>query len=239
MNDARLWLTAVALIVLVLGAATSQARAAELDDAKIFIEINATDGDAGIQIFLDGEGWDQMKVFDPDGNEILDVEGKGSVGIQGITELALESAEPSFDEQPLEDLLALFPEGEYLFRGQTTEGETLTGEAELTHNLPMGPVQVFPIDGEEVEIDDLKLEWQLVADPPGSEIVGYEIVVERDEDPVKVFKADVSPTTTSITVPEEFLESGTPYKWEVLAVEASDNQTISEAEFETEDDDDD
>ena len=33
----------------------AQAQAIRLSEAAIFIEINATDGDAGIQIFLDGE----------------------------------------------------------------------------------------------------------------------------------------------------------------------------------------
>jgi hypothetical protein len=35
-------------------------------------------------------------------------------------------------------------------------------------------------------------------------------------------------------VPEEFLEDGTEYKFEVLAIEASGNQTITEGAFETE-----
>jgi hypothetical protein len=34
-------------------------------------------------------------------------------------------------------------------------------------------------------------------------------------------------------VPPEFMASGTAYKFEVLAIEASGNQTISEREFET------
>ena len=29
-----------------------------LDAARIFIEVNATDEDSGLQIFLDGEGWE-------------------------------------------------------------------------------------------------------------------------------------------------------------------------------------
>jgi len=208
--------------------------ARRLADAEIFIEINATDGDAGIHLFLDGEGWDRMRVFDPDGQQILDFAGHGSVGIQGITELAFESAEPSFEEQPLEDFLALFPEGIYRFEGTTTEGKLLRGRARLTHAIPEAPVLLSPADGEVVDTENAVFEWALVPDPPGSEIVGYEVIVIAEEPPLGEFSAEVSPTTTSITAPAGFMVSGSVYKWEVLAIEASGNQTISEAEFETE-----
>ena len=226
--------------VLISGLAAPNSWALELDAAMIRIEINDTDGDAGIQIFLDGEGWERMKVFDPDGNKILNVRAEASVAIQGITELFFESAEPSFDEQPLEDLLALFPEGEYRFRGRTTEGERLRGTATLTHALPAGPVLGTPIEGDDsVDPEETVLEWQPVADPPGSQIVGYQAIVEREEGNLRVFSADLGESTTSVTVPPEFMEPGTAYKFEVLAIEASGNQTISEREFETESEDDD
>ena len=45
-------------------------------DAKIIIEINSTDGDSGIQIFLDGEGWDFVDIISPDGTTIFDVMGR-------------------------------------------------------------------------------------------------------------------------------------------------------------------
>ena len=45
----------------------------EFDEAKIIIEVNATDGDAGIQIFMDGEGWSQMTVTDPSGRRQLEL----------------------------------------------------------------------------------------------------------------------------------------------------------------------
>ena len=224
--------TTVAMILLVVAALAAPAEAKRLDETAIYIEINDTDGDAGIQIFLDGEGWDVMQVFDPDGNEVMSVLGEGGVGTQGITELVLESAEPSFDEQPLEELLALFPEGLYRFRGMTTEGRRLKGKARLTHDLPGAPVQVFPVD-DDVDPDDAVFEWEAVADPPGSEIVGYHVVVECEEPDLLVFTADVGPGVTSITVPPEFLgqEDMDECKWEVLAIEESGNQTISEAEF--------
>ncbi len=65
-------------------------------------------------------------------------------------------------------------------------------------------------------------------------IVGYEVVVERETGSLRVFSAEVGPETTRVTVPPEFMQPGTEYKFEVLAIEASGNQTISEREFETE-----
>jgi hypothetical protein len=228
----------VAVVALILGVAIPEGRAAvQLDDAAIYIEINDSDGDAGIQIFLDGEGWNSMEVFDPNGNSILYVtaEADGSVGTQGITELFFESAEPSFDEQPLEDLLDLFPEGNYRLEGTTTEGDTLKGKAKLTHDLPDAPVLVSPAeDAEDVDPEETVIEWELVADPPGSMIVGYEVVVERETGSLRVFSVDLGPEATSVTVPPEFMEPDTAYKFEVLAIEKSGNQTISEREFETE-----
>ena len=123
---------------------------------------------------------------------------------QGITELFLESAEPSFDEQPLDEFLALFPEGVYRFRGRTTDGRPLKAKAFLTHALPDVPLLIFP-DDEKVDPEEAEFSWMLVPDPAGSEIIGYHIVVECEE-----------------------------CKWEVLAIEESGNRTISEAEIEIE-----
>ncbi|MCA9811124.1 MAG: 2OG-Fe(II) oxygenase family protein, partial [Candidatus Dadabacteria bacterium] len=36
-------------------------------DAEIRIEVNSTDGDAGLQIFLDGEPWRRVRIEDPRG----------------------------------------------------------------------------------------------------------------------------------------------------------------------------
>jgi hypothetical protein len=234
MRRAKVWLATVAAAALFTGPAAPQTGTMKLDDTAIFIEINDTDGDAGVQLFLDGEGWDSMRVFDPAGNKILDIRAAGSVGIQGITELFFESAEPSFEEQPLAELLALFPEGNYRFEGRTTDGVSLIGKARLTHALPAGPRIVSPIEDDPVDPGNTVIEWQLVPDPPGSKIVGYEVIVERESPSLRVFSADVGPTTTRLTVSPEFLQPGTAYKVEVLAIETSGNQTISERPFETE-----
>ena len=237
MARARIWLAAAAAMVLISGLAAPGvwARTIQLADTEIRIEINDTDGDAGIQIFLDGVGWDTMRVFDPDGNMVLDFGAQGSVGLQGITELFFESAEPSFDEQSLEELLELFPEGNYKFEGETTEGDTLKGKARLTHALPDGPVLVLPEeDDDSVDPDNTVIQWESVADPQGSMIVGYRVIVAKESGAFREIEVEVGPEATTVTVPPEFMDPGTSYKFEILAIEASGNQTISEREFETE-----
>ncbi|UCF88830.1 MAG: hypothetical protein JSV70_00830 [bacterium] len=205
---------------------------------KIIIEVNSTDGDAGIQIFLDGEGWSELEITDPNGAEILDIEAEGSIGMQGITELFFESAEPSFDEQSLEELFELFPEGKYRFRGETVDGQPLKGKATLTHAIPAGPIILSPEEGEVVDPGDVVIFWDPITDPlPGTwvpvDIAGYQVIVEREEPTVLVFRVDLPATAAQVTVPWEFLEAGTTYKVEVLAIEESGNQTITESEFET------
>jgi hypothetical protein len=208
------------------------ARNLPFSETTIIIELNATDQDAGIQIFLDAEGWNEVKVFDPNGNQLCNFKTSGSVGVLGITELFFESEEPSLEELPLEEFLALFPEGEYTFRGTTIDGAPLVGSATLTHVIPDAPVLISP-SGNDVDPSNTVVAWAPVADPPGSEIIGYQVIVERERPSLLVFSVDLSAAATSVTVPPEFMEPKTEYKFEVLAIEAGGNKTISEAVFKT------
>ena len=122
-----------------LGAADASPKPVEFSDARLKVEINATDGDAGLQVFLDGEAWNQVELLDPDGNPIVDVDVTGRAEDYGLTELFSESSEPPFEEFPLEQFKALFPEGTYTFRGTTVDGTPMTGTASLTHDFPDGP----------------------------------------------------------------------------------------------------
>ena len=229
MKKTGFWMTTLAAVGLLLGIGSAPADAKKLDDAEIFFEINDTDGDAGIQVFIDGEGWDLMEMRGPNGLEFSVLAQRG-IGMQGITEFFFESAEPSFDVQTLDELLALFPEGTYRFKGTTTEGRRLKGRAELTHDLPAAPVFIFPNEGDEVDPDDAVFMWEEVADPPGSEIDAYEVVVECEE-PGSEMAVEVPADVTQITVPPEVLEGQDECKWEVLVVEESGNRTITESSF--------
>jgi hypothetical protein len=210
----------------------------ELEDATIIVEVNATAGDAGFQIFLDGEGWKNISIYDPNWRQIFNVKTKGGVSkIGGGTELFLETAEPEYgDLNELQELLDLLPEGTYKFFGRTVEGDWVRGEAELTHVIPAGPEIVEPKEAAVLDPDDpVDIEWQEVTETilPGDVaplIEGYQVIVE-DEESGNEFNVTLPDDATQVTVPMQLLEDDTLYKFEVLAIEESGNQTIMESWF--------
>jgi hypothetical protein len=146
-----------------------------------------------------------------------------------MTELFFEGAEPSLDEVPLDELLAKFPEGKYRFSGETVSGDPLVGKGILTHAIPAGPDVSAEVDGNEVIIS-----WDPVTGPPEGfpdreiNITGYQVIVEP-------FQVTLPGSRTSVTLPPEFVESlaAGEHPFEVLAIEAGGNQTITEGTFTT------
>jgi hypothetical protein len=201
-----------------------------LSEATMIIEINSTDGDAGLQVFFDSEPWSRMAVFAPNGRKVLDVDAKGRLNGFGLTELFSESNEPEFSELSLARFKKRFPAGRYRISGRTIEGRRVVGSARLSHDTPNGPSITSPAEGATVPESGAVVRWTEGRQPRGVEIVGYRVIVER-EDPLRVFNADLPASVTSVTVPVEFLEPGTEYKAEVQAIEKSGNQSISELEF--------
>jgi hypothetical protein len=201
-----------------------------LADATMIIEVNSTDGDAGLQVFLDGEPWSEMAVFAPNGRKILDVDATGRLNRFGLTELFSESHEPEFTELPLRRFKKRFPAGRYRFRGTTVEGRRLIGEARFSHDTPAGPEITSPAAGASVPEANVVARWNRGPQPTGVQIAGYRVIVER-ENPLRVFNADLPASANSVTIPAEFLEPGIEYLLEIQAIERSGNQTISEISF--------
>ncbi len=204
------------------------------DEIDFFFEFNETDEDLGIQLCLGAAPWKKLKIIDPDGKKILEVRGKGNLKDFGLSSLFFESNEPSFDEMSMEEILDLFPEGEYEFEGRTIEGDKLSGTAMLTHDIPDGPVITAPEEDEVVDPEDVVVEWESVTPPEGTEITSYQIIVTNDDDPRFKYDVRVPADATSLSVPAEFFEPGVEYELEILAVEESGNQTISLLFFTTE-----
>lgn len=248
----------VLLAGIVLGlSATAQAGgvAEPFSETEVLVEINSTDGDAGFQGKLDGEPWTQTSLRRVGGPRLFGFKLSGDARRQGFTEFVWESAEPMFDEFGLAEFLTRFPEGDYEFRAKKLEGGKLQGIAELTHDLPAGPVITSPMEGEGVPSGvDLVVTWDAVttefdpADPQGtatpalgSEVVEYIVVLEF-EDPVLDIgesmtfevnaEGDASPSF-SATIPGSFLRfaGSEGYKVEVGAVEESGNRTFWEQPF--------
>jgi hypothetical protein len=151
-----------------------------------------------------------------------------------------ENAEPSFAEQSLDELFARFPAGNYTFKGRTVDGQTLNGKAPLKHSIPAGPEIVSPVEGAVLDpAQPVVIDWEPVANPfPGTpsavSVVGYQVIVEQVKpQPLRVFSATLQSTVTQVTVSPEFIQSNAEYTIEVLAIEPSGNQTISEGGFKT------
>jgi hypothetical protein len=218
-----------------------------LKDAKLNIEHNATDHDTGFQGFVDSEGWQNLVVTGPEG-AVLTINGQGSLGKLGLTELFFETVEPANADVSIEEMLAMLPEGYYTIAGPAIEvGENMgqtSGTAWLTHKIPAGPTLLTPAEGAVVPTQDgLYVSWSPVnttIDGQAVTIISYQLIIEKDEapHPHMIGKIGLSmylpATVTSITIPGEFFEPGTAYKWEVLAIEESGNQTLSSGAFSTE-----
>jgi hypothetical protein len=160
--------------------AGAKARTMPFADARLKIELNATDGDAGLQVFLDGEPWRAVSLYNPAGRKLVEITAKGPLKNYGLTELFSESSEPSFDVFPFEQFKQLFPEGVYTFRGKTIDGKQLLSTARLTHDVPDGPRILRPRDDAEVPGDHVVVAWKPVQ-TPGVDIVGYQVVVTRED----------------------------------------------------------
>ena len=208
--------------------------------SRIFIEYNSTDNDLGFHVALDGEDWKTLRIVNPKGRTIADLQGRAGYRKLGLSELFFEGAEPTLPDFPLADLLALFPEGTYEFEGRTVDGAEISGEGTLTHAVPAGP-DVSASDHTVGADNALTIRWNPVTekatDPAGGvfpdeeiDVVAYQVIV----DPFQVtLPATDPPAPMSVTVPPEFVKSLEPgeYGFEVLAIEKGGNQTITAGSF--------
>ena len=205
----------------------SPAGAKPFEIARIYIEYNESANDLGFHVSLDAEDWETLEIRDPRGTTIFDVDSGGGYKDLGLTELFFEGAEPALDEFPLNELLARFPEGRYRFTAQLANGGRLSSSAALSHTVPAGPVVSTVIQNGTITI-----RWQPVTGPaailPGRTVVitGYQVLVDP-------FEVTLPATATQVTLPPEFAASLSPgtHPFEVLAIEASGNQTITEGTF--------
>lgn len=224
--------------------------------AVVIIEL--TDNDIELQVFVDGFEWKGLEIFGPNERSIFNLRAQSNLRRQGgLSELFFASQpthyledEPEFDGT-IEEFLARFPAGEYEFEGVTVNGTELEGEAILTHVLPALPEILAPLSDHEdppiVDPENLVIEWlpvttRFIGDGP-VEIIEYQVILDQ-VDPGRALPwvdgstrralINLPASVTSLTVPPEFLLPNASYEFEVLAIEASGNSTISVGEFVTE-----
>ncbi len=155
------------------------------DEARLFLELNDTDGDLGIHGKVDGDEWRYLEIEDPYDRKMANIWIRGRLRRQGLTELFFESAEPTFDELDPERFFRRFPEGEYDIEGYTLDWEERESEVYLSHVIPAAPYEVsvggYPmaskeacdgegdepipiVDPEELEDEEVPFEWAAVTE---------------------------------------------------------------------------
>ena len=209
-----------------------------LDECRVLVEINATDGDIGFHWLADAEGLVATEIRDPAGQRIFANTAQGPLRQHTITESFGESSEPAcrawLAEDPDDEVVTLpqfvrrFPAGSYGFRGVDAEGESVFGRTALTYWLPAAPRNVAYSGGVitwEVGVslgacatrDQL---WRLVGDgvlpihPMNVPVAAWEVVLELEDGSQRTFQVRLpargANAQMSVTVPAEFLASMGP-----------------------------
>ena len=146
------------------GASEPSAQAARkplrLEQHDLYIEVNATDGDAGLQLAADAEDWKRLQLFDPKGRPLIDVNASGRLRRPfGLSELFLEASEPPFARVPFSTFKKRFPAGTYRFEGVAGNGRRLVGSDRLTFVVPAAPKVTFPTKGAVVAPAGFRVTW--------------------------------------------------------------------------------
>jgi hypothetical protein len=159
-----------------------------------------------------------------------------------LTQLFLESAEPSFDELAPERFFQRFREGVYEIEGTTRWGKEFESTVRLSQVLAAPPSNVrisgvpaaedcdavpLPAVSEPVVID-----WDPVTTSHPDigkagpvEIVKYQFFVERENVKLAV---DLPPDVTKFRVPSSIVALGDEFKFEIIARTATGNNTAVE-----------
>lgn len=215
-----------------VGAAQGTEPCGGLDECKVLVEINASDGDLGFHWLVDSDGLAGVTIHDPMRRLVFRNEALGPLLEQNLTETFGESAEPLcyFPDDPdedfdpddvdtIEDFLNRWHAGMYTVFGRGVDGVWRIGQTPLTFFLPAAPEDLEYDDGEvswspgstlgecasEEDLDALVASGMLPIHPRDVPVAQWEVVVEADNG--SVFSVRVPATQTSIEVPEEFLES--------------------------------
>ena len=238
----------LAIAALTLSTATAVEAADEIafSEARVYFELNDTDGDLGLHASIDGIPWKSLAIVDPGDRRILSVVPTGRLRRQGMTQLFFESAEPPFDELPPETFFARFPEGVYEVEGFTLEGEEMESTVRLSHRLADRP-RNLRINGvpaaescDEPDVPTVSapvvITWDPVTQshptlgPRGPATVErYQVFAEQRKPNALKYSLDLPPTATQYTIAPELIAVGDKeYKFEIQVREANGNQTAVE-----------
>jgi hypothetical protein len=235
---------ALGAAVHVLGGAAPPACSLELSEAEIFFELNDSAGDLGIHGSIDGGPYVELEIEDPRQRVIYSLKAGGRLALQGLTQLAFESAEPRFDELEPARFFRRFPEGAYEIEAIDRLGQELEATVMLSHVMAARPGNITAAGVPSVDCDapalpsldaPVLIDWDPVTQshptigkPGVVEIVRYQLFVEVEG--VK-FGIDLAPEMTEFEIPEEVLAVGGHVKYEIIARTSTGNNTAVESCF--------
>ncbi len=240
------WLVVSAAVVGLALASSAPAQELALTEAELYFELNDTDGDLGIHASIDGGPYSKLEIEDPWERTIFEVQAKGRLLRQGLTQLFLESAEPGFDELEPAQFFRRFPEGVYEI-GVERGRKAAEASVRLSHVMP-APASEITVNGidaaDSCDAPDLPrvttpvtVDWEPVtvshpeigALPPRPlEIVRYQFFTQQGD---TKFAVDLPPTVTEFEVPEAITSAKGLFKFEIIARAKNLNNTAIESCF--------
>ena len=215
-----------------------------LTEAEIFLELNHTDGDLGLHASIDGQPWRSLDIEGPGESLLLSLVSRGRLATHGVTQLAFESAEPSFDELAPARFFRRFPEGRYEIDARALDGTEMEAVATLSHILAAPPGNIFvaglpAADNCDAVLPQVRppvhIEWDPVttshpqigkAGPVAIE--KYQLFVEGGGAQLSL---DLPPTVTRVEIPELITSLGKVFKFEIIARTTRGNNTAVESCF--------
>jgi hypothetical protein len=210
-----------------IAAASAMAGATEFEEAVMYVEQNATDGDTEIVIAgtAGDEGLRRLFIKSPARERMTTLLADDST--PGMREFHFETPEP-----PGEAILAFYPEGSYVLLGVSTSGEVFRSVLELSHELPPAVTILHPAEDAEVPARQaLIVRWSSAAD-----IEQIVLEVENESaDPEQALTINLPPHATSFRVPASFLKPGSEFQVGVHTVGENGNIVAVESAFTTAD----
>jgi hypothetical protein len=213
--------------------------------AQLFFELNDSAGDLGIHAEIDGGPWTSLDIEGPGDRPLLSILGKSRLRAQGLTQLAFESAEPTFDELDPADFFRRFPEGRYEIEARAQGGGTFESTVLLSHVLAAPPANITvgglpaAADCDATPLPEVYSPVVVRWDPVTSahpdigrtgpvDISRYQFFVEFQGGKLSL---DLPPGQTEYEVPFPAAERGRPVKFEIIARTSTGNNTAVESCF--------
>lgn len=218
---ARSNLPAAILLLAIPGFAHAEEK---FERTAVYLEQTVQDEDAEIKFEVIGgsTGLATLQIAAPNGRIVVDFKAPDSkLGLRHVT---VETPEPKNDGR----LLADFPAGTYRFTATTVNGDTLLGQAVLSHVFPAPTSFLRPrADEKNLPVTGLQVRWSPVKD-----LAATTVVIEQEKTG-RELRLNLPGTATGTAVPDGFLLPGTTYKLAIGTVSKDGNQSVVETQFTT------